>query len=165
MRKHQNCPGEPETREQQLKLMFAADGFAVVLLHSNSWLIQFHHGWQSGTNVSQCQWTQATSFLGGGVPRGVALQADSLPTELSGNLKNLIIKISMCVCVQSCCNPMDYSSQGSSVHGILQARILEWVSFSRGSFQPRDQTCVSCVSCIGRWILYQWATWEARKLA
>jgi len=36
--------------------------------------------------------------------------------------------------------PMDYSVPGSSVHGILQARILEWVaiSFSRGSFQPRD---------------------------
>ena len=46
---------------------------------------------------------------------------------------------------QSCptlCNPMDYSPPGSSVHGILQARILEWVviPFSRGSFQPRNQT-------------------------
>ena len=44
---------------------------------------------------------------------------------------------------QSCptlCDPMDCSPQGSSVHGILQARILEWVaiSFSRGSPQPRD---------------------------
>ena len=40
---------------------------------------------------------------------------------------------------------MDYSLPGSSVHGILQARILEWIaiSFSRGSFQPRDQTQVS----------------------
>ena len=47
-----------------------------------------------------------------------------------------------------------------SVHGISQAKILEWVaiSFSRGSFRPRDWTCVSCVSCIGRWILYCWAT-------
>jgi len=48
---------------------------------------------------------------------------------------------------QSCstlCDPMD--CQGSSVHGILQARILEWVAipFSRASFQPRDQTHVSC---------------------
>ena len=55
------------------------------------------------------------------------------------------------------CNPMDCSLPGSSVHGILQVRILEWVaiSFSRGSSQPRDQTCFSCVSCIGRQVLYQ----------
>ena len=46
------------------------------------------------------------------------------------------------------CNPMDYR-----VHGILQARILQWVAvpFSRGSSQPRDQTHVSV---IGRWTLY-----------
>ena len=48
---------------------------------------------------------------------------------------------------------MDYSLPGSSVHGIFQARILEWVfiSFSRGPFQPRDQTHISCIS---RRILY-----------
>ena len=46
---------------------------------------------------------------------------------------------------------IDYSVPGSSVHGILQARILEWVaiSFSRGSSQPRDQNHISYVSCIG----------------
>jgi len=54
-------------------------------------------------------------------------------------------------------DPMDYSPPGSSVHGILQARILEWVaiSYSRGSFQPRAQTCFSYISCIARRILYQ----------
>ena len=48
---------------------------------------------------------------------------------------------------------MDWSLPGSSVHEIFQARLLEWVaiSFSRGSSRPRDRTCVSC---IGRWILY-----------
>ena len=58
------------------------------------------------------------------------------------------------------CNPRDCSPPGSSVHGIFQARILEWVaiSFSRESSQPRDQTCVSW---IGRQILYCWATGEA----
>ena len=61
--------------------------------------------------------------------------------------------------LQSCLplrDPMDCSLQGSSVHGIIQARILEWVaiSFSRGSPQPRDRTCTSCVSCLGRSILY-----------
>ena len=45
------------------------------------------------------------------------------------------------------CDPMDWSPPGSSVHGILQRRILEWVaiSFSRASSQPRDQTNVSRV--------------------
>ena len=66
----------------------------------------------------------------------------------------------MCVCAQSyltLCDTMDCSLPGSSVHGILQARILEWVaiSFSRGSSQPRDWTCISYVSYIGRCILYQ----------
>ena len=45
---------------------------------------------------------------------------------------------------------------GSSVHGILEARILEWVAmpFSRGSSQPKDRTRISFVSCIGRQALY-----------
>ena len=47
---------------------------------------------------------------------------------------------------------------GSSVQKISQARILEWAAISRGSSQPRDQTCVPC---IGRWILYHGATKEA----
>ena len=53
--------------------------------------------------------------------------------------------------LQSCltlCDPMDYSPPGSSVHGILQARLLEWVAipFSKGSSQPRDQTWVTCIA-------------------
>ena len=60
--------------------------------------------------------------------------------------------------LQSCltlCDPMDYSPPGSSVHGILQARILEWVAMlsSRGYSRARDQTHVSCIPCIGRWVL------------
>ena len=60
------------------------------------------------------------------------------------------------------CNHMDFSPPGSFVHEIFQARILEWVaiSYSRGSSQPRDQTCNCGVSCIGRQILYHWATWK-----
>ena len=48
------------------------------------------------------------------------------------------------------CDSMDYSPPGSSVHGILQPRIVEWVAipFSRGSSQPRDQTQVSHI--VGR---------------
>ena len=59
------------------------------------------------------------------------------------------------------CNPIDCSLPGFSVHGIFQARILEWVfiSFPRESSWFRNRTHVSC---IGRWILYHWATWEAK---
>ena len=78
--------------------------------------------------------------------------------------KHLIEYLHMCVCVcsvvQSCqtlCDPMHCSPPGSPVHGILQARILAWVaiSSSRGSSPPRDWTCIFC---IGRKILYHWAT-------
>ena len=75
----------------------------------------------------------------------------------------------MCVCVlvtESCpilCDSMDCSPPGSSVHGILQPRIREWVaiSFSRGSFQLRVWTWVSCIA--GRFFIV-WATREAHRL-
>ena len=58
---------------------------------------------------------------------------------------------------------MDCNSPGSSVHGISQARILEWIVISsfRGSSWPRDWTGVSYVSCIGRRVLYHWVTRDA----
>ena len=60
--------------------------------------------------------------------------------------------------LQSCptlCDPTDYSPPGSSVHGILQARKLEWVPMpsSRVSSHPRDWTCISFDFCIGRQVL------------
>ena len=63
---------------------------------------------------------------------------------------------------QSCptlCDPMDYSLPGSSIHGIFQVRVLEWVaiSFSRGSSQPGDWIQVSCIA--GR----HFTTWATRK--
>ena len=75
----------------------------------------------------------------------------------------------LCVraCMLSCsshvltlCDPMDCSPPGSSVRGILQARILEWVAIpvSRGSSPPRDRTQVSCIA--GRFFTV-WATKEA----
>ena len=72
-------------------------------------------------------------------------------------------KLKKCACMLSFfylvllfMTPMDCSPPGSSVHGILQARIMEWVAIasSRGSSQPRHQTLVSSISCIGRWVLY-----------
>ena len=66
-------------------------------------------------------------------------------------------------CMGLFCNPLDCSLPGSSVHGILQVKILEWVAsfFSRGPSRPKDQTCVYCAWCIGRWVLYHCATWVA----
>ena len=71
----------------------------------------------------------------------------------------------MCACVLShvqLCDSTNCSLPGSSVRRILQARIVERVAmlFSRGSSWSRDWTWVSC---IGRWILYHWTTWEAHK--
>ena len=66
----------------------------------------------------------------------------------------------MCACMKSLqlcltlCDPVDHSLPDSSVHGIFQARTMEWVAIplgdlsSRGSSQPRDGTCISCDSCI-----------------
>ena len=66
--------------------------------------------------------------------------------------------------LQSCltlCNPIDYSPRDSSVHEILQAKILEWVAMPsfRGSSWPRYWTHVSC---IGRQSLYHWAIRKAQ---
>ena len=86
-----------------------------------------------------------------------------LPWRYLEGIISLDVQLHTCVCMcvhvctrvhslQSCpilCDPMDCSPPGSSVHGILQARKLEWVAmpFSRGSSQSRNRTRVSCVSC------------------
>ena len=74
-----------------------------------------------------------------------------------------------CVCAHllqsrwTLCNLMDCGLLGSSVHGILQARILECIAMpsSKGSSWPRNWTRISYVSCIGRWVLYHWSHQEA----
>ena len=67
----------------------------------------------------------------------------------------LLLLLSHFSCVQLC-GPTDSSPPGSSVPGILQARILQWIAMpsSRESSRPRDWTHVFYVSCIGRWVLY-----------
>ena len=78
----------------------------------------------------------------------------------------------MCVCVwllrhvQLFATPWDCSPPGFSVHGIFQARVLEWFAMpsSRGSSWPRKWTHVSCISGIGRQILNCWATWETTEI-
>ena len=85
----------------------------------------------------------------------------------------IIITLGLCVFVCVCvlvtqsyltlCNPMDCSPPGSSVHRILQARILEWVSISssRGSSWPRKWTWVSHLAGI---FFVAWATWETHYI-
>ena len=73
-----------------------------------------------------------------------------------------------CSVAKSCatlCNPMECSPSSSSVHGIFLVRILEWVviTFSRGSPWPRNQTHISCISCVGRRVFYCCTTWESPK--
>ena len=87
-----------------------------------------------------------------------AVLVSSQPSNSGGWLKNeqSILQtdsVRACLLIQSCltlCNPMDCSLPGSSVHRILQAKILEWVaiSFSRASSQPRDWTWVSWETCV-----------------
>ena len=64
------------------------------------------------------------------------------------------------------CNRMDHNLPGSTAHGTLQARILQWVAMplSRGSSQPRDWTCISCLlQRAGRFVTTS-ATWEVQVL-
>ena len=81
---------------------------------------------------------------------GILLMTKNTPAIFSC----LVTKL--CLILQS----HDCSPPGSSVHGISQARILEWVaiSCSRLSFWPRNQ---ACFPCIVRQIVYHWATWES----
>ena len=66
-----------------------------------------------------------------------------IPKEMVSVVKVLVTQLCL-----SLCDPMDSSPADSPVHGILQARVLEWVAilFSRGSSWPRDWTQVSCTA-------------------
>ena len=88
-----------------------------------------------------------------------ALQMDSLPLSHLGGKKKWSEVAQLC---PTLCDPMGCSLSGSSVHGIFQARVLEWIaiSFSRGPSWPRNQTQVSRIA--GRRFTV-WATREAQK--
>ena len=85
-------------------------------------------------------------------PTSPALIGRFFTTEQQGEALLLLEEVSNYVTL---CDPRACSPPGSSVHGIFQARILEWVaiSSSRGSSQPRGRTHISSVSCIGRRVL------------
>ena len=61
------------------------------------------------------------------------------------------------------CDPRGCNLPGSSIHGNCQAGILGWIAifYSRGSSQPKYWTCFFWVTCINKWILYHYVTWEA----
>ena len=113
------------------------------------------------------------------LPRWVLGSSDSSTSDLNPEFGSeylpftgppfcVSLRHDVCECtksLRSCqilCNPKDHSPPGSSVHGMLQARVLEWVAIPIGiqtfppeeSYQPRDQTHISYVSCIGRLVLY-----------
>ena len=90
-------------------------------------------------------------------PGSPASQVDSLPTELSGKPKEKVLVTQLCL---TPCDHMDHNPPGSSILGILQAGVLEWVPtpFSGGTSQPRDWTWVTH---IGGRCFTTWATREA----
>ena len=98
------------------------------------------------------------------------------PPPLISEVSVALLKLcSVCVCARvhacarahllSCptlCNSTNCSPPGSSVHGILQTRILEWVSSSSSRESPNPQIQhISCISCIGRQNLYQMSQWRS----
>ena len=132
--------------------------FAVCL--SGIAFLQCLHG-----SISHLQiFTQRTTFQEG-LSWPPCLKIATLPHWLTVhiNFVSITTYITVCTCAQLCpalCNPVDCSPPGCSVHGIFQARVLEWVaiSYSRGIFPTQGLNCVCWVSCIVRWILYCWAT-------
>ena len=105
---------------------------------------EFHS--YSSDGVTQLPSSSSWSFSSNG----------DLPTLGPFGLLDLLILIRAQLCL-TLCDPMDCSLPGSSVHGIFQARILEWIAihYFRGCSWHRDWTCISCISCFGREILYQ----------
>ena len=150
-----------------LFLVVASQGYSLVVLRKFSllWLLLL---WSTGSRahrISSCgspalgrrlkscgtqAWLLCRTWdllRSGTEPMSPTLAGGFLITEPPGKPKPALkVKVT-----RSCpifCGPMDCSPPGSSVRGILQTRILEWVaiSFSRGSSQPRSQTQVSCIA-------------------
>ena len=128
------------------------------------------------------EWVAIPFSRGSSQPRDwtwVSLIAGRFFTIWATREAPIFICVCMCVCVCVCvCNvctcacvhaqslshvQLFGTPLGSSFHGIFQVRIQEWVAifYSRGSYWPKDQTCVSWVSCTDRKILYYCTTWKA----
>ena len=111
----------------------------------------------SNESTLRMRWPKYWSFSFSRIVKKSQVFAVDQVKKISLTNENACVRAPLCLTL---CSPMDHSPSGSRICGVLQARILEWVaiSFSRGSFPPRDRTSVSC---IGRRILYHLATWEA----
>ena len=110
-------------------------------------------------------WTGLISLLSKGVSRifsRTTVKLDDREVHYSSNIYFLYVCAKSLQSYLSLCDSMNCSLPHSSVHGILQARILEWVAilFSRGSSRPRDWIWVSCIT--GRFSTV-WATREVHK--
>ena len=115
-----------------------------------------NRGWGGWHHQLNGHWVNSRSWWWTGRP-------GMLQSMGSQRVGHWATELNILMCAQLCltlCDPVDCNSPGSSVHGIFQARILQWVamSSSRESSWPRDRTRVFC---IGRQILYHWATFEA----
>ena len=143
------CPGSSEL--VKFPTWVAVDGYAGVFGQSDvkSWLYSTRcfqgesRVWRLGRILGTQLWAMKDIIV-----ESVLMQSGDVPIDATA------------ASAQSClilCHPMDCSPPGSSVHGILQAGIVEWVtiSSSREYSWPRDQTCISSMSCIGRQTLYQ----------
>ena len=110
------------------------------------------------TTIAAQRWLSQT-------PLRISLSSSSWWSTLSFDMAKLLLFSRQSVSCSWCltlCDPVDYSPSGSSVHGILQARIPEYVAllFSRGYSWPRSWTWVSCIS--GRFFTI-WATRDAQR--
>ena len=141
--------------------------------HPKDLLNQTFGGWALGISIlvsflggasgHQCVWCSFPESPGGPGPHGNHTHVESFSepwVELSPNYFLVLTKDFLPLPWMSCstlCNRMDYHLPGSSVHGILQARTLKQVaiSFSRGSFRPRDRTQGS-----KKWTFYHCTIWE-----
>ena len=120
----------------------------------------------SNLGLLHCRWILFTSCA---TKEAFIFQASHISNFSSKHWVCLSISIHMLCAVlshfshvQLCVTPMDCSPPGSSVHGILQARGLEWVamSSSRGFSRPRDWTWVSCVSSLVGRLFTTSAAWK-----
>ena len=87
------------------------------------------------------------------------------PCYPEGLLQTLCVCAHSLSCVQLFTTPWTIAHQVNLGHGIFQARILEWVAvtYSGRYSRPRHWSWVSCVSCIGKWVLHHCGTWEAHR--
>ena len=125
--------------------------FSSIRFFATLWIIAGEAPTSEISQARKLEWVSMPSSRGSSQPRDWTLCLLGLLHWQVESLAPAPLSVCSEVVTQSCptlCDPMDCTLQGSSVHGIFQAQVLEWVdiSFSRGSSPPRDQTRVSCIA-------------------